>query len=408
MLKRHIRFVPVALVVTATIATAAFAGLATATPTGRSTGAGLELPAPTGRNAIGTTTLHLVDRSRRDPFAGGRRELMVQLWYPAGTPHTRLAPYLTPGTASSLEDTFGLPEHTFESLRTHGSSGTPILPGRHPLLLFSHGLSTLRAIHTSLIEELASRGYIVAAIDHTYDAALVEFPNGRVVRGVAPAQPTLDETATLLATRVADVRFVLDRLSRLARARTGLLAQRLDRARVGALGHSFGGATAAAAMLADPRIRAGINLDGKVWGPVVSRGLKQPFMLVVGDSFGGGLTPDQTQFASRLRGRYWALRVIGAGHFSFSDLGRFTLALPGLGEVFDVGTVDAARADRAVRVYVAAFFDTVLRGTRGHLLDGPSPTHPGVRFLEPTQPDAGGRRPAWPTGHQVAASRSDH
>ena len=45
-------------------------------------------------------------------------------------------------------------------------------------------------------------------------------------------------------------------------------------------GHSLGGATAAAAMLEDQRIKAGVNLDGTLFGPVVNAGLDRPFMLV--------------------------------------------------------------------------------------------------------------------------------
>ncbi|MEU7605557.1 hypothetical protein AB0B44_32295, partial [Streptomyces sp. NPDC041003] len=44
----------------------------------------VELPRPTGRFAVGREDLHLVDRSRTDPWAGsGPRELMVTMRYPA-------------------------------------------------------------------------------------------------------------------------------------------------------------------------------------------------------------------------------------------------------------------------------------------------------------------------------------
>ena len=46
----------------------------------------VDLPAPTGRYKLGTTELHLIDRKRNDPTApGGKRELMVSIWYPART-----------------------------------------------------------------------------------------------------------------------------------------------------------------------------------------------------------------------------------------------------------------------------------------------------------------------------------
>ncbi|NUQ96927.1 MAG: hydrolase, partial [Streptomyces sp.] len=43
----------------------------------------LKMPAPTGPNSVGMVGLHLVDSSRTDPYVGGKREVMVSLWYPA-------------------------------------------------------------------------------------------------------------------------------------------------------------------------------------------------------------------------------------------------------------------------------------------------------------------------------------
>lgn len=364
------------LLIVALVATLAIP--ATAFPTSR-----LELPPPSGTQTIGTATLHLVDRSRVDQPAGTEvpRELMVQLWYPAAPSGGRPASYMSPGLAGAIETTMGLPAGTFGSLPTHAADAVPVAAGRHPLLLFSHGLGTMREIHAALLEELASRGYVVAAISHTYDAGLVEFPDGRLVSGVAPAAPSASERRLLLTTRVADFRFVLDQLTLLATAPTGLLSGRLDLRKVGTLGHSFGGATAASAMLADSRIRAGVDLDGRIWGKVVRKGLDRPFMLLIGDALGGTPTADQARFFARLRAERYALHLAGAGHFSFTDLGSFAPALPGLDELFDIGSIDPARADRAIRAYVRAFFDTALLGRRDPLLAGPSSAYPEVRFL---------------------------
>jgi predicted dienelactone hydrolase len=342
----------------------------------------LHLPAPTGTRPIGTTILHLVDRARRDLLAPTRtnRQLIVHLWYPAATRSGRPAPYLSPRLASLLEKTFELPAGTFGSFRTHGRLAAPIARGRHPLLLFSHGLGTLPEFHTALMGDLASRGYVVAAIAHTYDAAAVELPNGRVILGTAPAQPNERQRRLLLGTRAGDLRFVLDELLKRSRRGTGLLAGKLAPDKVGALGHSLGGATAAAAMLIDPRIRAGADLDGTIFGDVAGRGLRTPFMLMIADRFEGRLTPDQAAFFNRLRSTRYALAVRGAGHYSFTDLPLFASALPGLDQTFDIGTIDPLRADAAIRTYVAAFFDRTLRNREAPLLHGPSAAFPEIAF----------------------------
>lgn len=344
----------------------------------------LELAAPTGTRPIGAVSLYLVDRTRVDPLAGtpGPRELSARVWYPAASPADGPpVGYMSEGVSAAIEGAFGLPAGTFGELSAHASASPPVADGRHPLLLFSHGLGAMHQFDTSLLEELASRGYVVAAIDHTYDAAVVELPDGRVVPGIAPAVPDPAQRRQLLSTRVDDLRFVLDRLVRLTRAESGLLAGHLDLRRIGALGHSFGGATVASAMLIDRRIVAGADLDGRVWGRVVSKGLDRPFMLLVGDSLTVGLTPDQARFFTRLRSERHALRLVGAGHFSFTDVPQFADALPGLDQLFDIGSIDAAEATREVRAYVTAFFDEALLGRRNPLLDGASPDHPNVRFL---------------------------
>src|SRR6266511_6490533 len=57
------------------------------------------LPQPSGPYAIGTLTYHWVDNARPEIFTddpNDRRELMVQIWYPAaGNPSSPRAPYVT-------------------------------------------------------------------------------------------------------------------------------------------------------------------------------------------------------------------------------------------------------------------------------------------------------------------------
>jgi predicted dienelactone hydrolase len=121
------------------------------------------------------------------------------------------------------------------------------------------------------VEELASQGYIVVTIDHTHDAGDVEFPGGRVETLFLPGEITDSVTAQALAVREADSRFVLDQLAAINAGRNpdvdklplprGLRGA-LDLSRTGMFGHSLGGATAAATMHDDPRVKAGIDMYG--------------------------------------------------------------------------------------------------------------------------------------------------
>jgi alpha-beta hydrolase superfamily lysophospholipase len=148
------------------------------------------------------------------------------------------------------------------------------------VVLYSPGLGGTRDSSTVLVEELVSRGYMVATIDHVHDSGAVEFPDGRVEVGSL----TPDVAAQSVAVRVADTRFVLNTLRALNaggnpdaehRPLPNGLRGALNLSVVGMFGHSLGGATAAEAMFEDRRIKAGVNLDGTLsvrWSPPVSTG----------------------------------------------------------------------------------------------------------------------------------------
>jgi len=80
------------------------------------------------------------------------------------------------------------------------------------------------------------------------------------------------------AGRAADVSFVLSELTGAHPAWPG--AGLIDPSRIAMAGHSAGGAAALAAMLADPRILAGIDMDGSTVAPIPDHGLSRPFMFL--------------------------------------------------------------------------------------------------------------------------------
>ncbi|MGW2396118.1 alpha/beta hydrolase [Kitasatospora sp. NPDC001664] len=344
----------------------------------------VRLPAPTGHRQVATRSVHLIDRQRQDPFAPvpAPRELMVQLWYPArsvdGGP---AAAYTSPRVAAAVEAGLGLPAGLVGRLRGHAVTGAPAgvpagVPGGGPLVLFSPGRTGIRAGATALAEELASRGFVVAAVDHTYDAAAVEFPDGRLVAGNLPAEPEDWDAQDRkeVAARAADLRFVAERLTRLLPGTAGRP--------VGVLGHSLGGAAAAEAMRQDRRFAAGLDLDGGLFGSTVPRtGLDRPFLLL------NSLEDHDTWRLFREHHHAWGrqLRITGAGHLTATDIPH--LAGPGrLDQVWDpathgafLGTVAARRGTEVVRAYVAAFFERfLLLRPGGGLLDAPSGRYPEV------------------------------
>jgi predicted dienelactone hydrolase len=236
-----------------------------------------------------------------------------------------------------------------------------------------------------MVSELASRGYLVVTIDHTGDA-YVEFPDGRVLTPI----PDGPGTQWIADARVADVRYVVDVLSRLnagsnpdAERRelpTGLRGG-IDLCRIGIAGYSAGGVTVASAMYADPRIRAGLSLDGPVDGPVVTAGLDRPYLLMTATRANRDTVPELAQFWARLRGWKLNVQMDKVAHASYGDDEALVpQLLSGDDATTLIGSADPARVLAVQRAYPLAFFDLHLRH-RGHLLDGPSLQYPEVHFL---------------------------
>ncbi len=193
-------------------------------------------------------------------------------------------------------------------------------------------------LYSNLNEELASHGYVVAAVDHPGAALFVAYPDESVVTYSEPGPDHRDR----IADRAADLRFVRDQVRRLE-----IRGRRLEDVvseRIGAFGHSSGGLAAGLLCQQPPLVDACLNMDGR-WAaaPIVTgAGISvpsKPFMYVTkpfrtltdSELQAQGLTRDQ---AANAQNETWVRdgRLLGsasapsycatlyqAKHDSFSD-----------------------------------------------------------------------------------------
>ncbi|MDI6105415.1 lipase [Actinoplanes sp. NEAU-A12] len=382
---------------------------------------------PDGPYPVGTTTLHLVDRSRPDPWVTTQpyRELAVTLTYPARPAHGHPRDgWLTPGWAADSTEVLknmvpggNVAAVDWAGARAHARVDAPVArPNGQPLPVLLCGLGhwASASMFRLMAEGLASRGYLVAMCEPTYETPVM-FPGGRMVPHHPASNPAGDGNTEeflaylrrIYAARVADARFVLDGLAVLAAggnpdAAGRALPDGLRRAprvtRVGAFGGGVAAGLVALSLLGqEPRVTAAAMADATVTAPTA--GPPVPMLPIVDSGVDGPVLVLRPQFPARgpdpLWERAWAglrgwrrdLELVGGGEAWLTDLQwvlpqvRRGLGLPADTYVPTLGTVQPAEAVAAGRAYLAAFFDRHLRGRDGRLLDGPSRRHPAVRFV---------------------------
>ncbi|HXS95781.1 MAG TPA: hypothetical protein VN736_14350 [Candidatus Limnocylindrales bacterium] len=343
------------------------------------------LPAPTGPYSVGRASLQWSDESRLDAASpDGHRQLVVWLWYPGAKTQQQVAAW-QPGKWAQLYWTRLLRSHPesaavgtrypLQSILSHSYANLPTLPGRQqfPLLLFTPGGGELPLNYASLIEDLASHGYIIAGIVPPHSGSCV-YSDGRTVD--QPLRPPFEETVA-----IADLAFTIDELKGLPA--TSPWRNRVDFTRIGAFGHSLGGGVSLDIAKTDSRVRAAVAIDAG--DPT---GLAKPALyLHAGDP--ATLAPDAAgeirqaiqAFLQTARPGY-DLWIKGARHSFSTD----HFMLPYRPRTVDAaGTIDPSRAITITRELIRSFFDQHLKGMKTAVALGPSASFPEVVLLGNTK-----------------------
>ena len=362
-------------------------------------------PAPTGSYSVGRMRFDWVDESRADTIeqSGGKREIVVWVWYPAAPKQGAAPAEWLPGKWGALyaselqrlqpDAVKQQSEGAATPVRVHAYEDAPVVAGRErfPVLVFSPGFGVLPTTYTALIEDIVSHGYIVAGIVPTYFVPVTVFDDGRTLSGRSLG-PMIS-----LSTLVGDIGFTINQLAKMDAEATSALRGRLDLDHVGLFGHSRGGATSLQAAKEDQRVKAVMDLDGTLIGNVAQEGVVKPVALILSGDFvkqERELDPapkddprrrvlDAYDFVFRAGSPGYRVILPSTTHMSFSDVGW----LPFLSDAYKatLGAIDPTRALRVAADYIEAFFDQHLKGRASPLLTGPSTDHPEAQFQTNTQ-----------------------
>lgn len=354
------------------------------------------LAEPSGPLAVGTAALLVHDASR--PGDGERgRALLVRLWYPAAASDRQPAPYFLDARQAERNlrsSPLPLPDDLFERTHAFARQHVPAAPAdARPALLLSTGWGAPVESYTALAEDFASQGYLVFGIHHPNGAGAVVYPDGSEP-SLDPSEVVPDEANNLdWALDIEHVAEWLTDTPSLAAARQSVderarpnvrdaLAQ-LDRRRIVALGHSFGGSAAVRADAESTAIVASADLDGALLGDAAAFAARTRSLVL--------LSPEHPEHDGSIDAFVaagadcHALTIAETRHANYSDTSwlysRVLSEYPDLTrEGYQLGAIAPVRAHAIITTYLRQFFEAALDGAPAPLLDGPNAAFPEVTF----------------------------
>lgn len=385
-------------------------------------------PQPTGPYGVGTRIYSWTDLARPEPFtvaSNDRREMVVQIWYPAAG-RGALQPYMdSREPIKVLVKQFRVPAFllgNIEHAPTHALRDASAAKGRFPVLINPSGLLGFRSASLFWIEELASHGYVVVALDQPGTSAATVLSNGKVIRAIdktvldrympialsqASGQPPVMNGIALpggiIPFLADDLSFVLSQVETLDVA-DPILAGHIDANRAGAFGMSLGGYTSPEACYRDERFRACLAVDAGKTSAVAQDGLKQPVMIISRDaeimraerSKAGGwpeseiahTIESQRALFRHNRGDSYYVTMNAMYHVNWTDAPIWSPLVRWIGLA---GPIDPYRGFAGTNAYTLAFFNRYLKGERAPLLDETPGWHPDAQLQSARERQSGTR-----------------
>lgn len=339
-----------------------------------------EIPNPDNDYLIGTRSYIIEDITREEPYSDAYefRKIKIQTWYPAKTIEGyELAPWLEDGTIVSraLSKDIGLPffalDHTADIMsNSYIDALLSDTSDIYPVVIISHGWRGFKNLHTDFAEQLASIGYMVVSIDHTYGSVATVFNEDEVAylnRDALPDRETTSEFLTyanrLVETYAGDVTTTINYLENLNNGlNNSSFANRIDLTKIGLLGHSTGGGGDVFVAINDNRIDAVIGLDAWV-EPIknadIEQGLSIPSLFIRSQTWETGVN-NTTLDALIDHSTYMPLlyQIEGTTHYDFTMVYMYSPLTKVIG--FS-GSINSNYLSSILNSMISDFFDQTLK-----------------------------------------------
>lgn len=349
------------------------------------------IPTPSGPYSIGTSIYELTDETRRELYSGKDepRRFMIQVWYPAEVkdsderaPWMANAEIFAPAIATYIDlPPFFLDHLALVSIPAYKNAVVASAEAPFPVIFFSHGWNGFNAQNTGQALELASRGFVVVGVQHTYGAVVTVFPDGTVAPNNPTAlperssDPNYEEVARVLVDQWSgDIAFLLDQFQSPGTEAGKLFEGKLDLERVGVYGHSTGGGAAIQFCGTDPRCKAVLGMDPfmrPVSAEVLTNGVSQPAFFMFSQRWADDTDSKSNQFFNQFypnaSNGLGVISIDGTAHFDFSDLPLLSPIAPQLGLK---GPLNGKRVTEITNAYLVDFFELTLQKTPTSMFDG--------------------------------------
>lgn len=304
---------------------------------------------PTGSYAVATESYTLTDTERIETYSddGDNRKVTIQYWYPD----------------AASENT------------------------KFPLIIFSHGAFGFRGSNYSTFIELASNGYVVCSVDHTYQSFFSKQTNGKVVivnnefindaiavqNGDYDEAKTYDMTHEWLKLRTDDINLVLETIMENSNNEDAERVYNIiDTEKIGLSGHSLGGATAAELGRMRNDIDAVIVIDGTMIGEEIdflngksvlnNEPYPTPILNIYNEEHYNEALLNSPNYANMVASRNAVdshdVVFRNSGHLNFTDLPLFS---PFFAQMLGTGNIDRVYCIESMNKVVLDYFNYYLK-----------------------------------------------
>jgi predicted dienelactone hydrolase len=318
-------------------------------------------PRPSGQYSVGNITIH-----------DDNNAYNLDIFYPSTNKTTQFIyqPYKINELKKIKAENSYIPRFIWDcllsNLYSYSEPHAPIATKEsiYPVIIYLPGIGA-DDLHNVYLEELASHGYIVCAIEPAHDTSVTIFPNNTIVRLNGMFQKAIENNArdAIYAYRnEAHARWndyilaAINTLKELNADKESLLYQKLDLSRLGLLGHSHGGAVVTDFCQKNNMCKAGINMDGWTKTYNSNEQFDKPFLFLLSDK--GEMVEMQELFKNNNRPDFKKITVENAGHMAFND---YILIKQPIARMLGIVSANSEKVRKQISENILSFFDTYLK-----------------------------------------------